>query len=78
MSNPWELMDKELDQAYCLADLHTDRMGHKAIARAAQKQLAEWLSGYDKHYSGSTLPIGQPRRCMPHKDWQSLLKELGV
>jgi len=34
MNKPDVLSDEELDKAYCLADLHTDIFGHKAIAQA--------------------------------------------
>jgi hypothetical protein len=35
------LTDEEMDKAYCLADLHTDKLGHDAIAQAQLRKLAD-------------------------------------
>jgi len=39
------LSDEEMDEAYCLADLHTDKFGHKAIAQAQLAKDKDALRG---------------------------------
>ena len=48
------LTDEEMDEAYCLADLHKDKMGHKAIAQAQLSKLLE--AGYVQLDEDQTLP----------------------
>jgi len=45
MENALLLTDEEMDEAYCLADLHRDRMGHKAIAQAQLKKIVKFIGG---------------------------------
>ena len=54
MENALLLTDEEMDEAYCLADLHKDKMGHKAIAQAQLSKLLE--AGYVQLDEDQTLP----------------------
>ena len=74
LGQDWQLTDEEIDQAYCLADLHTDRMGHKAIARAAQKKLAEYMVSKMASYDYKLVKVW----IISDRIWRTLLKELGV
>ena len=56
MNKPDVLSDEELDKAYCLADLHTDIFGHKAIAQAQRDADVKWYEGsIEEHIIEETL-----------------------
>ena len=87
MSNPWEIGDEEMMQAYFtgwgqrfifIGDITTaNTSGYRAIAQAAQKKLVEGM----RDIGIQVCPSESHDRCgwlIPEEAWQSLLKELGV
>ena len=74
------LNEEEMDREYCLADLHTDKFAHKAIAKAQAKKMAEWvernLTYIAIQLDGSDILKLQDNGKESAEKWQALLKEI--